>query len=155
VQEIDQTEVRVPVAHKVDKTPVLIFIKNKRYFPVTQMEKDGTPGERGLDESICTVGLLLGGFGYISLNEGVSGQLIRGRAPVDGYFKTMMSVLNKNKEMLKFFVYEDSFEEFNLLKRHIVSEGINYMWIPMENSEERLFFSTQGGGGGTGGVQVF
>ena len=140
-QTIDQTEVRVPVARKMNKSTVLVFMRNGRYFPVTKMNKDGSPGKRDLDRAVCTAGQLPGGA-FISLVDGASGQLIKDEIPDNGYVNTMLRVLDKNKEMLMFVVYEDSFKEFNLLKKHVVSKGINYTWIPVKKSEKVLRFST-------------
>ncbi len=149
-QQVAQTEVRVPVARKMDKSSVLVFLKNGRYYPAMEMSRNGVPGDRKLDSSVCVAVQMPPNRVVVMLKKDASGQSIKGEVPSDGFVGAMLKSLNKKKEMLVFIVSEDSFSQFNLLKKHIASAGINYNWIPRKSDESFVTFITDSGNDGVG-----
>lgn len=59
-------------------------------------------------------------------------------------FESILQALSKNSFYMAFYVFEDSFQAFNLAKKMAVSAGFEYGWKPFQTSESPLLFVTSG-----------
>jgi len=131
----DKLQVRVPSAREVSKEPILVIIKNGKYYSLIKMRPGDTPDNRPHDESMFKLSQLPDTF-VIQLSENAQGERIEDNIPTRGHIHDMLQNINSDSEYLMFLVYTDSFEDFNKLKRNLIKKSISYNWIPLEMSQE-------------------
>lgn len=119
----DQTRaLRLPRVHDTAKEPLEIIVRYGHLYPVNVF----LHGQKTLNTTVLS---LFGGIVLLNPSQGLDPA--RNAADLLAYYKQAST----SNYYLVFHVFADSFEAFNLAKQAAISQGFEYAWVPLENSQ--------------------
>lgn len=137
--------VRVPMAHKIRKTPVFAALRNGQFYLITDMSQAYRAGaSRPYDTASVEVRASSAGSSRTVLLRNQAGQPVQQGAESQGALRKMLSNMDGREEFVAFAVYPDSYAEFNYVKSLVVACGIDYHWLPMEANEPIIITTVTG-----------